>query len=125
MSVLVASIAAVAASVDTSKLPPASTRKGVTYAKDIKPILDKSCTRCHGAERPSRPAIGRLNDAKGAKDGKVIQSGKSADSRMVHAVAHVGDKDHWMPPPGNRAGIEPLTKEQVGLIRAWIDQGAK
>jgi len=25
----------------------------------------------------------------------------------------------------NKAKIEPLTKEQVGLIRAWIDQGAK
>ena len=25
-----------------------------------------------------------------------------------------------MPPDG-----EPLTKEQIGLIRAWIDQGAK
>ncbi len=127
MSVLVASIAAVAASVDTSKLPPASTRKGVTYAKDIKPILDKSCTRCHGAERPKAglQLDGLETTLKGAKDGKVIQSGKSADSRMVHAVAHVGDKDHWMPPPGNRAGIEPLTKEQVGLIRAWIDQGAK
>jgi hypothetical protein len=30
-----------------------------------------------------------------------------------------------MPPPGNKAGIPRLTPEQVGLIRAWIDQGAK
>ncbi len=30
-----------------------------------------------------------------------------------------------MPPPDNKAGIAQLTKEQVGLIRAWIDQGAK
>jgi hypothetical protein len=27
-----------------------------------------------------------------------------------------------MPPDGKG---EPLTKEQVGLVRAWIDQGAK
>jgi len=25
----------------------------------------------------------------------------------------------------NKAGIKPLTPEQIGLIRAWIDQGAK
>jgi hypothetical protein len=30
------------ASVDISKLPPASDQKGVTYAKDIKPIFEKS-----------------------------------------------------------------------------------
>jgi len=30
-----------------------------------------------------------------------------------------------MPPPKNKAHIQPLTAEQVGLIRAWIDQGAK
>src|SRR5438876_496474 len=40
------------ASVDVSKLPPASDQKGVTYAKDIKPIFEKSCVKCHGAEKP-------------------------------------------------------------------------
>jgi hypothetical protein len=40
-------------------------------------------------------------------------------------VAHAGHPDDFMPPPKNRANIGPLTKEQVALIRAWIDQGAK
>jgi hypothetical protein len=31
----------------------------------------------------------------------------------------------WMPPLENKAGIKPLTSGQIGLIRAWIDQGAK
>ena len=29
-----------------------------------------------------------------------------------------------MPPKDNKAKIPPLTKEEIGLIRAWIDQGA-
>ena len=33
--------------------------------------------------------------------------------------------DAWMPPLHNKANIGPLTPEQIGLIRAWIDQGAK
>jgi len=37
----------------------------------------------------------------------------------------VKDPDAWMPPPHNKAGIKDLTPEQIGLIRAWIDQGAK
>ena len=34
--------------IDTSKLPPPSTKEGVTYASDIKPIFDKPCIKCHG-----------------------------------------------------------------------------
>jgi uncharacterized membrane protein len=127
LSSLAAALTALAASVDTSKLPPASDQKGLTYAKDIKPILDKSCVRCHGAERPKAGL--RLDSLagvlQGTKEGKVVKTGDSAQSLMIHATAQLGPEDHWMPPPGNKAGIAPLTKEQVGLIRAWIDQGAK
>jgi len=34
---------------DLSKLPPASDKTGVTYAKDIRPLFVASCLRCHGA----------------------------------------------------------------------------
>ena len=113
--------------VDTSKLPPASDKKGVTYANDIKPIFDKSCIKCHGAEKAKgKLRLDSLAGAlKGGEDGKVIEPGKSADSILVHNVAHLGDEDNWMPPPNNKGNIPPLTAEQVGLIRAWIDQGAK
>ena len=55
----------------------------------------------------------------------MVEPGKSADSMLVHNVAHIGDEDDYMPPPDNKDKIPPLTKEQIGLIRAWIDQGAK
>lgn len=114
---------ALAAKVDLSKLPPAAEKKGVTYAKDIKPILDRSCQRCHGAERPkARFSVLTLDTVlKGSEDGKVIQPGKSKESKLVHLVARLEGAEA-MPPEGKG---EPLTKEEVGLIRAWIDQGAK
>ena len=115
------------ASVDVSKIPPASDKQGVTFEKDIKPIFDKSCVKCHGSEK--QKAKLRLDTLqatlKGGEDGKVIEPGKSAESMLVHNVAHVGDEDLYMPPPDNKDKIPPLTKEQIGLIRAWIDQGAK
>ena len=127
MGVLAVTILASAKDVDVSKLPPASSQKGVTYAKDIKPIFDKSCVSCHGAEK--QKAKLRLDSLaatlKGGEDGKVIEPGNSAKSMLVHNVARVGDEDKWMPPPDNKAKIPQLTAEQVGLIRAWIDQGAK
>lgn len=113
--------------VDTSKLPPASDKKGVTYAADIKPIFDKSCVKCHGVERPkAKLRLDSLEGAmKGSADGKVIEPGKSAESILVHNVARLGEEDYWMPPPDNKAKIPPLTADEIGLIRAWIDQGAK
>jgi mono/diheme cytochrome c family protein len=127
LSALATAFVAVAASVDISKLPPASDQKGLTYAKDIKPIFDKSCVRCHGAERPKAGLrLDSLEMAhKGTKDAKVIKAGESAQSLLVQAIGQLGPEDRWMPPPANKAGIAPLTKEQIGLIRAWIDQGAK
>jgi hypothetical protein len=113
--------------VDVSKLPPASDKAGVTYATDIKPIFDHSCVKCHGAEK--QKAKLRLDSLeaslKGGEDGKVITPGKSAESVLVHNVAHLGEPDDYMPPPDNKDKLPPLTKEQIGLIRAWIDQGAK
>ena len=122
-------LAAVASADDAAgTLPAASTKQGVTYATDIKPILDVSCVKCHSGDKPkAKLKLDSLENAlKGAKDGKVIVPGDSAKSLMVQAAAHATkDHDQWMPPLHNRANIGPLTPEQIGLIRAWIDQGAK
>jgi hypothetical protein len=176
-AVLALSLAATAASiawakdVDLSKLPPASKQKGLTYAKDVRPILEASCFGCHGEQRQKGGLrLDSLETAlKGGEDGAVITPGKSANSQLVIAVSRL-DPDMSMPPefkpgrgpggpggpgagprtaspgangggnppgprngpppgPGGRGGFgpppKPLTAEQVGLIRAWIDQGAK
>jgi mono/diheme cytochrome c family protein len=114
-------------SVDVSKLPPPADKKDATYAQDIKPIFEKSCVSCHGPEKAKgKLRLDSLQAAlKGGEDGKVIEPGKSADSVLIHNVAHLGDPDDYMPPPKNKAGIPALTAAQIGLIRAWIDQGAK
>ncbi len=113
--------------IDPRKLPPPAARTDVTYAADIAPILERSCVKCHGVEKPKGKL--RLDSLagvlKGGEDGKVILPGDSAGSMLVHNIAHAGDPDDFMPPPKNKAGIGPLTPEQIGLIRAWIDQGAK
>ena len=156
----------IAATVDLSKLPQPSDKKGVTYGNDIRPIFETSCFRCHGAERPPKAGL-RLDSLegvlKGTKEGKVIVPGKSEKSQLVIAVARL-DEEMAMPPkpkqgrPGGPGGPppsasgdgrppgangpggaqppggppggmgpmpKPLTPEQVGLIRAWVDQGAK
>lgn len=110
-----------AAKVDVTKLPPAATKK-VDFAKDIQPIFKKSCIECH----ESGGAMGGLKldkkepAMKGGESGPSIIPGKSEKSILIHYVAGLV-KDMEMPPKDQG---EPLTKEQIGLLRAWIDQGA-
>jgi mono/diheme cytochrome c family protein len=122
---LLCAVPPAARAADASKLPPPASQADVTYAKHIKPILDRSCVKCHGEEK--QKAGLRLDSLKAVLDGAdgeaVIKPGKSAESVLVFNVARVGDdEDAWMPPEG-KAPI--LTKDEVGLVRAWIDQGAK
>src|SRR4051812_42627780 len=107
--------------VDVDRLPPAA-RRQVDFARDIRPILSKNCNRCHGAQRQKGGLSLHLRSRAlaGGDDGPAIVVGKSAESLLIHRVSGL-DEDAIMPPDG--AG-EPLTPEQVGLLRAWIDQGA-
>jgi hypothetical protein len=115
-----------ATDIDTSKLPPPSTKQGLTFDKDIKPLFDKSCVECHSAEKPK----GKLRldtlalTLKGGVDGKVLEPGKSASSFLVANIAFLGDEDDFMPPPKEKK-YPKFTAEEVGIVRAWIDQGAK
>jgi mono/diheme cytochrome c family protein len=119
--------ASLAANVDTSKLPPPADKKDVTFAKDILPIFEKSCVNCHGAERPKARyrTDTRENTLKpGASKEEPVIVGQSAKSPLVHYIADLVDEME-MPPLDKRDRNPNLTKEQIALVRAWIDQGAK
>ncbi len=109
-----------AAPVDVSKLPPAASRQ-VDFVKDIQPIFAENCYGCHG--RKKQEAAFRLDHKptafKGGELGPAIVPGKSADSLLIHLVAGLREDVGRMPRKG-----DPLTAEQLGLLRAWIDQGA-
>jgi hypothetical protein len=118
--VLCGAAEASAAAVDPAKLPPPVDRE-VDYARDVRPILEASCLRCHGPERPkSRYRLDQRDAAlRGGALGVAVVPANSADSPLIHYVARLVE-DLEMPPEGKG---EPLTAEQVGILRAWIDQG--
>ena len=111
LSGLVLAGLATAAEPDLSKLPPVSSKKGLTYENDIRPILETSCFRCHGAERPKGGLRLDTLDAlmEGGDDGKIVVPGKSKESPLVIAVAQIDDETA-MPPkrkPGGPGGFGP------------------
>jgi mono/diheme cytochrome c family protein len=99
---------------------PAAARTQVDFERQIRPIVAQKCIACHGAvQQKGGLRLDRRADAlRGGDSGPAIVPGKSLESRLVHYVAGL-DPKKVMPPSGGR-----LTAGQVGLLRAWIDQGA-
>lgn len=113
---------AFSAPVDPARLPAAATNT-VDFVRDIQPIIEQSCLKCHSGERPKGKfsLATRAAALKGGSDQVDIISGESAKSPLIHFVARV-IQDSEMPPTDKG---KPLTPAQVGLLRAWIDQGAQ
>ncbi len=100
-----------------AKLPSPSDQK-VDFTRDIQPILESSCIKCHARGKAKGGwRVDTRADALNASDsGPAILPGNSAQSRLVHLVAGT-DPEDVMPQKGTR-----LTPEAVSLLRAWIDQ---
>jgi len=99
--------------------PGATTR--VDFLRDVFPIVEARCLTCHGRER-QRGNL-RLDTPSGWRDGgasgPIFVSGKGEASLIVRHVSGLSGALR-MPPKG-----DPLTAEQVRVLRAWVDQGAK
>jgi len=101
-----------------SPMPAAAAAK-VDYERDVKPILAQNCYSCHGdtVQQSGLRLDLRQNALRGGDYGPVILPGKSADSKLIRRLVD-GDGGMQMPPTG------ALAPEDIGILRAWIDQGA-
>jgi len=100
-------------------LPKPATRT-ISFKDDVKPILEARCIKCHARGR-SKGGLHLDNRdllLKGGDSGPAIVPGKSQESYLIELVSGL-DPDNVMPKKGTK-----LTKEQVAILRAWIDQGA-
>ena len=99
---------------------PAPARAKVDFVRDVKPIFDTACVKCHGKgkEKGGFSLETRTNFFKGGDAGAPVVSGQSAASYLIELVSGF-DPDIVMPKKGSK-----LKDEQVAVLRAWIDQGA-
>src|SRR5438876_450647 len=93
----------------------------VDFAKQIQPLLQQNCVKCHGPEKQKAKLRLDSKEAamKGGKDGVIIVAGDADKSEMYRRITLPKGNDDVMPNEG-----DPLTKEQTELIRDWINQGA-
>ena len=89
----------------------------------MRPIFAASCLECHGPEKQKsdfRVDVKKIVFAGGAGGEPAVVPSRSAESPLIRYVAGV-EADMQMPPAGKG---DPLTPAQIGILRAWIDQGA-
>lgn len=110
-----------AASSGTLRAAEGPSTGSVDFARDIQPIFAKACIECHGPEK-SKASL-RLDvkaDAlKGGDTGALLVAGDSAKSLLIQVVEGTHAEISRMPKKK-----DPLTPEQIALLRQWVDQGA-
>ena len=92
--------------------------KPVSFARDIEPVLESSCRKCHGAAIQLSKFDLRTRESalKGGEKGAAIVPGKAEQSRLYKLIA--GLEKPAMPMDGK------LAPEQIAAFKNWIDQGA-
>nr|WP_082407660.1 DUF1549 domain-containing protein [Verrucomicrobium spinosum] len=93
----------------------------VDFARDVQPILQRHCVKCHGPEESNGGL--RYDHKQGAfaqadSGAHAIVPGKVEESALLKRVSS-SHKDEQMPPKGGR-----LTPQEVAVLRTWIAAGA-
>jgi Protein of unknown function (DUF1553)/Protein of unknown function (DUF1549)/Planctomycete cytochrome C len=95
-----------------------ATKQAEFFENSIRPLLADQCWSCHGPDKQWNGL--RLDSEKalliGGDLGPSITVGKASQSLLIQAVERKGDLQM---PPDN-----PLTAQQIDLLRKWIDMGA-
>ena len=96
---------------------------GAFFESKVRPLLEKRCTECHG-EKKQKADLRldlRAHAFKGGESGVAIVAGDSAKSPLFQRVISEDD-DERMPP--SKGGGKPLTKDEVAILKTWLDSGA-
>ncbi len=95
----------------------APAQKPISYAEQIRPILQAKCIQCH-AEKSQKAEL-NLGSAdgirQGSESGAVLVAGKPDESRLLEVLL-----EGEMPPEGEG---DRLSDDEIELIRRWIEQG--
>src|SRR5262249_31956552 len=110
-------------------MPPArmpTSAERISFAEQIKPLLERSCVACHSGDKPR--GLLRIDSRDGVLKGgasgtAAIVPGHSENSPLIdYASGQVPESE--MPPKAARQRFPALTTGELELLRAWIDQGA-
>ena len=93
----------------------------VDFEKQIKPILERTCVKCHGPEKTEGGYALHKRELmiQGGDSGEALVPGSAEDSHLFYRITLPHDDPTIMPAEG-----DPLKEEEIELIRKWIDAEA-
>ncbi len=96
----------------------------VNFAQEVLPILKKNCIACHNKAEAENQLVLENPQAilRGGDHGPAIVPNKSTESLLLKVASHAAEP--FMPPESNDRGAMPLSPDELGLIKLWIDEGA-
>ncbi|NBX35143.1 hypothetical protein EBR16_07270, partial [bacterium] len=98
---------------------------GVSFNRDIQPILSEYCYHCHGPDSSTRKSGLRLDRPEfafaPAKSGDVVIIKGSPEKSPLIARLLNQDPEEVMPPPESHKSVKPA---EIALLRRWIAEGA-
>lgn len=115
---------AAAAMVGRAAPASASAANDVDFSRDIRPLLNKHCTPCHGGVKKAGNVsfLFREKALSAGKSGAIpIVPGEPEKSEAIKRLVSADD-DERMPPPKHGP---PLPEREVALLRDWVRQGAR
>lgn len=97
----------------------------VDFEREILPIFRRKCLACHNNTDAESDLVLETPQTilKGGSEGPSALPGKGLESLLLKVAAR--QSEPFMPPEDNDVGAKPLTSDELGLIKLWIDQGAK
>ena len=94
----------------------------------IRPVLDAKCVQCHGPDKDKGKLRmhTRENFLKGGKEvGKdIVVKGNIDDSELIYRITLPKDEDEAMPPFKDKEHYNPVTPQELQVMKAWIKLGA-
>ena len=115
-----------AASVPDSAEQSPATVPALTFTRDIKSLVERSCSGCHVGKKikGGLSFATRASLLKGGESGEpAIVPGHSSESLLLRYVSDEIE-DLEMPPLARREKYPALSAEEISLFRQWIDSGA-
>ncbi len=99
-------------------------KEPVSYATEVAEFLEAKCAGCHGAtlseNRLNLESVAGM--LRGGKRGPSIVVGKADESLVFRMAAH---RFEPVMPPKDKKEQESLTPDELGLLKLWIDAGAR
>jgi len=96
---------------------PAMASAAIVYEKDILPIFEKNCSRCHGNGK-SKGGVSIVADDMKSDIGRIIIP-KNPEESMIYEVLSSPTIKNKMPPKGRK-----LAQRDIDKVRDWIMGGA-